>query len=620
MSAIVALAAGVPGPEDHAWLEHAAEHSRTAGPDGTRIWMDGLCGLAHALLRTGAGEAGQPLTLDGRTWVSADVRLDAHEDLSRALRSASINMESSDAELVLRAYAAWGDRFLEHLTGDFAFALWDAERRTLLCARDQLGVAPLHYARTGNRLLVASVIDALLLHPAVSDGLDEAALVDHLATGQYREHSATAFAAIRQLPPGHALTWSAGVMKLRRYWQLDPWEPLARFRRPEEVSERFRDLLDAAVDARLTADRATVQLSGGMDSTSVAASAAATLRRRGASATALRAFTGVLGAARGDREGEFSVLVARELGLPVDVVDASALSPVEVFAEPALLTPEPTAYHATTFALDFARLPARHAPIALSGHGADTLLKFVPWYWIEWLGRGSPGRVVRAFADQMRLSRSRPRPHARSIARAIVRSRGSWDAPAPPWLRPEVTAARARHDRVRHLIPPPAGALDARALASDPLWPALFRLGDPSFTRQPVRFRYPFTDLRLVRFVRSLAPEPWLVDKRVLRDSAQGRLPEVITRRPKTALVSVPSIVPPGAHRDLHELVRQCPELDRFLDRSALMDSLASANADGAHRQRELSWALGLAYWLWHRRGITASARCGAGHVRVGER
>src|SRR5204862_5694714 len=101
------------------------------------------------------------------------------------------------------AERTWGERLVEHIAGDFAFAIWDAGAQRLLCARDQIGVAPLHYARAGRGLLVATCLEALLSHPATSHALDEQAVADFLVFGDYTDFGATAFAAVRQLPPAH---------------------------------------------------------------------------------------------------------------------------------------------------------------------------------------------------------------------------------------------------------------------------------------------------------------------------------------------------------------------------------------------------------------------------------
>ena len=119
-------------------------------------------------------------------------------------------------------------------------------------------------------------------------------------------------------------------------------------------------------------------------------------------------------------------------------------------------------------------------------------------------------------------------------------------------------------------------------MSSDPLWTSLFWWADPAFTRLPVRFRHPFFDLRVVRFVASLPPEPWLMQKRILREATRGLLPEEVRTRRKTLLVDAPMPgLDPAVMARLAELVREAPGLDRFVDREALA---AAVTAPGRGR------------------------------------
>ena len=79
--------------------------------------------------------------------------------------------------------------------------------------------------------MVATAIEALLLHPAVSDELDETAIADFLVHNRYSDFAATAFAAVRRLPPAHLLVWRDGNVSVRRYWRQPEWEPIARLPR-----------------------------------------------------------------------------------------------------------------------------------------------------------------------------------------------------------------------------------------------------------------------------------------------------------------------------------------------------------------------------------------------------
>lgn len=612
MSAIVAAAARSLRPETREWVPNATAFSRYAGPHGDAVRLDGCCGLGHAQLRTSAADLPQPVTLDGDVWLTGDVRLDDRLGLRGDLRAQGRepSIAASDAELILLTYASWGEACVEHLTGEFAFALWDARRLTLFCARDQLGVAQLHYVQLHDELIVATVIHALLLHPAVSDDLDEGTLADFLILGRGSGFDATAFASLKRIPPAHALTWSDGTTRLRRYWQPPEWERLARFPRREQYAARFRALLDEAVADRVTTDRLAVQLSGGMDSTSVAASARATLVHRGAPADAMLAVTAVLGGTSGDREGEYAALVAESLEVALQCVDGASLPATDPFDAPLPLTPEPTPYRWTPHQHEFARSLAAHAPVALTGIGGDALLKFVPRYWLDWLAHGQALRVARAFGDHVRLLGARPHPHLRPLLKQALERPAI--PPLPGWLDADFAARTGAEERRLSLVRPIATGWDARSLVREPLWSTLFTWGDPSFTQLPVRFRHPLVDLRLLRFVLSLPPEPWLVDKRILREANSGTLPEAIRRRPKTPLVRAPRPgTTPAAVERVVAFVRDAPGAERFVDRAALVAAARRLAAAPEHeRDREMALPVGLLHWLAHwRRPVYSSAQ-----------
>jgi asparagine synthase (glutamine-hydrolysing) len=604
MSAVVAAVGRSLDPATRAWVQEATMLSRSAGPDGDAVHLGERFGLGHTWLRTSATEGLQPVSLDGRTWLAADARLDDRGTLITALRAhrRDVSTSTSDAELVLHSHATWPDHFLDHLAGDFAFALWDDRRQRLVCARDQLGTTPLHYARITGGLLVATSIDALRLHPAVSDDLDEVAVADFLIIGHSQDFGSTMFTDVRRVPPAHTLGWADGQLELSRYWHFPQWRPLLRFGHPQEASDRFGELLDAATADRITTDRVVVHLSGGMDSTSIAASATVALRSRGAPSDAVRAMTAVLGGSSGDREGEFARLVAEALGVGVDLIDGSTMPPLDPQAAPLLVTSEPTPYRRTAFEYETARVPAAHAPVALSGIGGDPLLWSSPWYWAEWLARGQVRRLTRAFGDHLRLFGTRLHPALRPGLAGLPARRAAGTTPLPGWLDAEFVA-RTRALERRPPVRPPAAGLDVRSLSGDPFWTTLCTRGHPSFTGLPVRFRYPLLDLRLLRFAAALPPEPWLQNKRILRDATLHRLPAEVRQRPKAPLVDAPLPGHSAAVMErLSSFVRQVPELDRFLDREAVAAALTMVGDHPSGRgEIELARPLGLAHWLAHR-------------------
>jgi glutamine amidotransferase-like protein/asparagine synthase len=307
-------------PVDGRLLARMTEYLRFRGPDGHGMHAIGNVGFGHTLLKlvedTGADE--QPFTLDGRRWIVADARVDARPDLVAALRARGheLNADAADAELILRAYDAWGDDCVTHLLGDFTFAIWDGPERRLFCARDQLGVKPFYYAQLGRTVVFSNMLDGVRLHPAVSRELNDRAVADFLLFGANQEAGTTTFRDVLRLPPAHSISWSAGVSRCHRYWTLPIDEPIA-FTRAGEYAERFLELLGAAVSDRLRTRRVAVLMSGGLDSPTLAAVAAGLLRNRSAD-WAVHAMTSVYDRLIPDSERHYAGLVAKHLDIPID--------------------------------------------------------------------------------------------------------------------------------------------------------------------------------------------------------------------------------------------------------------------------------------------------------------
>src|SRR2546423_50740 len=138
---------------------------RARAPDRVDVHSSQHIALGRAFLSTGAAPSEQPgaLTLDGQVWVAADARIDGRSELARVLRSRDrvVAVDAPAEELILHAYAAFGEALVEHLLGDFAFALWDARANRLLCVRDHFGIRPFFYAKCGPAVHFASDVDAL---------------------------------------------------------------------------------------------------------------------------------------------------------------------------------------------------------------------------------------------------------------------------------------------------------------------------------------------------------------------------------------------------------------------------------------------------------------------------
>ena len=244
------------------------------GPDGRGEWHGERVALGHRRLvvidREGGaqpmhdGAGGPVLVYNGEIYNFADLRRDLAARGHR-LRTAG------DTEVLLRGYEEWGPAVVEHLRGMFAFAIWDARRDRLMLARDRFGVKPLYLAETPDgRVVFASEIKALMMHPAVPRRVNAARLGEQIAFRMIAGEE-TLFEGVREVPPATVLLRSGGEWERRTYWS-----PEARSPAPGgDALARGRELVVDAVTSRLVSDvpLGTIN-SGGLDSSLMAAIAA----------------------------------------------------------------------------------------------------------------------------------------------------------------------------------------------------------------------------------------------------------------------------------------------------------------------------------------------------------
>jgi asparagine synthase (glutamine-hydrolysing) len=247
------------------------------GPDGEGIHVGDGIALGHRrlcvidLTETGA----QPM-VDPSTGVGVAYNGESYNfrELRAELMAADVTFTGqSDTEVMLRAYTHWGMDGLRRLEGIFAFALWDPRTRRLLLMRDRLGVKPLFYGWSGESLVFGSEIKAVLAAGGMDTTVDPQAFREFLWFGNSFEDR-TIYRSIRALMPGHWLIVENGRQRVEPYWRLEDW-----LTGPEPADERgaaeaVRQAVDAAVARQLVADVPVgIFLSGGVDSSSIAASA-----------------------------------------------------------------------------------------------------------------------------------------------------------------------------------------------------------------------------------------------------------------------------------------------------------------------------------------------------------
>ncbi len=263
------------GPVDRERLRQMIGAIRYRGPDDAGIYSHGPIGLAHARLRIIDLVGGrQPMlieqdalaiTFNGEIFNYIELR---NELIAKGHRFTS----SSDTEVLLHLYQEEGERCVERLNGQWAFAIWDAPRQRLFLSRDRFGVRPLYYTRMDGEFLFASEIKALLTCPQVPCALDLIGL-DQLFTFWATIPPRTVFRGINQLPPGCSMIVQDGHITITPYWTLDLTGQIEHGGATDsQLAEELFELLQDATKIRLRADVPVgAYLSGGIDSTVVAA-------------------------------------------------------------------------------------------------------------------------------------------------------------------------------------------------------------------------------------------------------------------------------------------------------------------------------------------------------------
>jgi asparagine synthase (glutamine-hydrolysing) len=244
------------------------------GPDDEGFYTDGVAGIGMRRLSIVDVKGGhQPLSNeDGTLWIVFNGEIYNHLALREQLIALGHRyVTHSDTETVIHLFEEYGPDCVQHLRGMFAFAIWNRNTKTLFIARDRLGIKPLYYRLTAERLLFGSEIKVLFAHGGTRPEFNRATLPEYLAFG-YLSGEETFYAGIQKLMPGHTMTIGPeGKADIRQYWDLDASKP-HQSRDEQYYVQSYRELLEGAVQSHLMSDVPLgVFLSGGVDSSAVAA-------------------------------------------------------------------------------------------------------------------------------------------------------------------------------------------------------------------------------------------------------------------------------------------------------------------------------------------------------------
>ncbi len=240
------------------------------GPDGEGFYTDGPVGFGHRRLSIIDVSGGaQPLSNEDQTvWITFNGEIYNFKSLVHELETRGHAFRTrSDTEVIVHGYEEWGDDVVLRLNGIFAFGLWDARKRRLLLARDHLGVKPLYYYCDEDRLIFASELKALLLHPCVDPRMDLEGLDLALAYG-FIPSPYTLFQDVRKLGPGHRLKVETGRVTTERYWH--PVPAILQGRSEADLAAELYSRMEVAVERQMMSDVPVgALLSGGVDSTAI---------------------------------------------------------------------------------------------------------------------------------------------------------------------------------------------------------------------------------------------------------------------------------------------------------------------------------------------------------------
>lgn len=518
MSGIAAVLRRDGAPADEAVLRRVLDRLAHRGPDGERVAAAGPLALGHRHFWTTPEDVGeqQPVSDTSGRWLAAvDGRVDNRDEVIRGLSlSAAEAAALSDAALLLRVFARWGTSGLARVVGSFAAAFWDSAERRLTLARDPLGDRPLCYAVTPEAVVAASEEQALLAHPGVDRRLDERRVAQMFAAGEL-DSDATFFAAVKEVLPGHAVVVAGGRCAAERYWEAPAG--VLRLRDDREYAEAFRAVLAEAVAAQTrAAGPVALLLSGGLDSSGIAATAASLSPR-------LKAVSWVFDELRSCDERRWIDAVVRHCGLEPLQFPGDGEWPLREFAtwrhNPS--SPEEDLYRRLTDRA-LAVACSAGARVVLSGMFGDHLYSGTQgWFWEDPGGRAVArlARTVQSGGARAVLSALRPRRLSPPARRAWLtdRARGLLADPRP-W--PPSADGALRPGQSRSVL----GLLAAHGVAGGTFHTA--SLG--------VETRFPYRDRRVVELMLRIPSDqlqrPGLT-RPVLRNALAGLLPDDVRER-----------------------------------------------------------------------------------------
>ena len=591
------------------------------GPDDVGTYQDDIAAIGMRRLSIIDLEGGhQPITNEsGDIHVVFNGEIYNYRELRRDLLKRGHRFATeSDTEVIVHLYEEKGPEFLNDLNGMFAIAIWDTRKRSLLLARDRLGIKPLLYSRVGDGLIFASELKALLQSTAIPRELDPKALNEYLAF-LYVPSPRTMIRRIEKLPPAHYLKWHDGNISIERYWKLESKQTTRQT--DDEYIQQLREMLEQAVRRHMIADVPVgAMLSGGLDSSIIVA-----LMSRMTDEPVRTFSIGYGGGAHRFNETEYARRVAKQFGTQHQELETTGVT-ADSLREMVWHLDEPAGNSSYLPTFLISQAAAKEVKVLLSGAGGDELLGGYPRYqgavWAEAMSRVPSGLVRLGAAVARRIPQSSNGRHwPRRAVEFLEGCQLSPERRAVQWTtflnatqRMQLLSDDVRSTLERHDPEAEAAALIVGDKSTSPgdqamlldlerwLPGNILEYTDKMTMMASIEGRVPFLDAELVEFALSV-PFDLKVRARclkwLLKKVGEDWLPRDVVYRPKKGFM-----VPVGhwMKHDLRELVNDSLSSETMQRRGLFdpdaIDHLLTTHHSGRRDLTHQIWSL-LTLELW---------------------
>jgi asparagine synthase (glutamine-hydrolysing) len=623
-------------PVSSGLLKRMADTISHRGPDDEGYYLSGQVGLGFrrlSIIDLATGH--QPLSNeDGTIWIVFNGEIYNFEQLrDDLLARGHVFRTRTDTEVIVHLYEEFGPACVERLRGMFGFAIWDERLRSLMLARDRVGIKPLYYAIGAKCVVFGSEIKAILADPEISAQV-RPEIVDRFLTFYYVPGEDTLFQDISKLRPGSYMVVRQGKPEIHQYWDLT-FNPTPRS--TADAEKELLELLDESVRLHMISDVPVgVLLSGGVDSTAMLSFASSTMDRT------LGTFTLGFRSADIPDERPYARIAAERYGtdhheMTISADDFRDFLPLYAWymEEPVCEAPAVALYYVTRLARNFVK-------VLISGEGGDEAFAGYQTYrgvlWVERLKK-----LLGPIKDQVSWA-------ARAANRVLKNARVGKYAPLLAQSFDDYFYSRSSgpgsffNRNISTLYSSDFANLSDKAFATHPMRDImassrnfglinrmlyvdtktslpddLLLKADKMTMANSIELRVPFLDHKLMEFAASLQENQKIrgfTTKYIAKRALSSRVPEPILKRPKTGFpVPFNAWLKTDLKDFVHEVLLDRTTIERGYFNTSCIEGLLRANAEFGSYGKEILSLLTLE--LWHRAFLKSHAGVSPEPVRA---